>query len=350
MLVLPVIMSGGSGTRLWPASTPERPKQFHALGSTATMLQDTSTRVQADGFLDALAICNHRHAELVVEQFASSRLAGVILEPFGRNTAAVGVVAALWAQRHAPGALVLLMPADHVVADIAGFRSAVRHAAPAATERIITFGITPAAPETGYGYIQSGDPLYDGIYKVRRFVEKPDRTVAQSYLDEGGYSWNAGIFLYDPAVFLAEASRLCPEVTQAATAALDAAEDLGRNLLLLNPDEFAKCPSEPIDVAVMEKTDKGAVLPCDIGWADIGSWSELWRHGSDHDEANVTRGDTLAIDSKGSLLWSDGPSISVIGVDDLIVVATKEHVLVLPKGRAQDVKRLVEMRSSAEPR
>jgi mannose-1-phosphate guanylyltransferase/mannose-6-phosphate isomerase len=307
------------------------------------MLQDTAERVHADGFLAPLVIGNHRHGAEVIAQLAEIGLApaAVLLEPFGRNTASVGVVAAEWAKRHAPGALVLLMPADHVITDAEGFRAAVAHAAEAATDRIVTFGITPAGPETGYGYIQSGEALYDGVFTVRRFVEKPERAVAEGYLAEGGYSWNAGIFLYHPALFLAEASRLCPDVVRFATAALDAATDTGSGWLL-DADTFATCPSEPIDIAVMEKTDKAAVMPCDVGWADIGSWSELWRHGARDEADNHTRGDAVVLDSEGSLLWSDGPSISVVGVSDLIVVATAGHVLVLPKDRAQDVKKIVE--------
>ncbi len=336
-------MSGGSGTRLWPASTEARPKQFHALGSTDTMLQDTASRVRAEGFLAPVIIGNHRHGSEIVEQLREVGIEpqDVILEPFGRNTASVGVIAAAWAERHAPGALVLLMPADHVIRDAEGFRTAIVHAAEAAQSRIVTFGIEPTGPETGYGYIQSGDLLYNGVSAVQRFVEKPTRAVAEAYLSHGGYSWNAGIFLYSPSLFLSEARRLCPDLVDRATAALDGAKtiDTGK---LLDPDIFASCPSQPIDIAVMEKTDKAAVMPISVGWADIGSWSELWRHGAEHGEANHSRGEVVSIDTVGSLLWSDGPTISVIGLTDIIVVATAEHVLVLPKHRAQDVKAVVE--------
>lgn len=347
MVVLPVIMSGGSGTRLWPVSTDERPKQFHSLGSDGAMIQDTAERVAAEGFLPPLIIGNHRHGAEIADQLSAIGISplGVILEPFGRNTASVGVVAAAWAQRNASGALVLLMPADHVISDAAGFRAAVAHAIRAAATHIVTFGIHPEGPETGYGYIQSGPVLYEGVQSVRRFVEKPHRAVAEAYLVEGGYSWNAGIFLYDPAVFLAEAERLCPEVVKTATAALEAAKAIDSGQLL-DPDLFATCPSEPIDVAVMEKTHKAAVMPVSVGWADIGSWSELWRRGAEHDDANHTRGDVATLETSGSLLWSDGPSISIIGLSDIIVVATGDHVLVLPKDRAQDVKKIVEQRKA----
>jgi mannose-1-phosphate guanylyltransferase/mannose-6-phosphate isomerase len=307
------------------------------------MMQDTADRVRAEEFLPPLIIGNHRHGAQVAEQLQAIgvQASDVILEPFGRNTASVGVIAAAWAERHAPGALVLLMPADHVIADGEGFRAAVAYASKAAAENIVTFGIEPAGPETGYGYIQSGEPLYDGVFAVWQFVEKPDRALAEAYLADGGYSWNAGIFLYDPALFLAEARQHCPEVVRVSLAALDAAKTIDGGKLL-DPDTFATCPSEAIDTAVMEKTARAAVMPLSVGWADIGSWSELWRHGAEHGEANHTRGETLAIDTAGSLLWSDGPSISVIGMRDVLVVATKDHVMVLPKDRAQDVKKIVE--------
>lgn len=340
-------MSGGSGTRLWPASTDERPKQFHALSSSDTMIQDTALRVRADGYLSPLVIANHRHGKEVAKQLAGVCMepAEVILEPFGRNTASVAVIAAAWAERNAPGALVLIMPADHVIADAEGFRAAVAHAARMAQDHIVTFGIQPEGPDTGYGYIQSGQELYDGVFEVRGFVEKPKREVAEGYLAEGGYSWNAGIFLSNPTLLLSEARRLCPAVVGAATAALNGSKFIDGGTLL-DADAFQTTPSESIDIAVMEKTDKAAVMPISVGWADIGSWRELWRHLAEHDTANHTRGDVMALDTTGSLLWSDGPSVSVIGMEDVIVVATGHHVLVLPKAKAQDVKKIVERRNA----
>jgi mannose-1-phosphate guanylyltransferase/mannose-6-phosphate isomerase len=348
VLVLPVIMSGGSGTRLWPASTDAQPKQFHALGTPDTLLQATAARVRAEGFLAPVVIANHRHGALVREQLAAIGVEpqAVILEPFGRNTAAVAAVAAAWAERHAPGALVLLMPADHLIADPRGFRAAVAEAAgTAASGRIVTFGITPTGPETGYGYIQSGEALDDKVFAVRRFVEKPARAVAEAYLAEGGYAWNGGIFLYDPAVLLGEARRLSAGLAEAATAALDHATSTEGGLLL-DGERFAGCPSLPIDVAVMEKTDRAAVLPLSVGWADIGSWSELWRQGVRDADDNLAQGDASLLDTRGSLVWSDGPSVSAIGLDGLIVIATAGHVLVLPMERAQEVKAIVEARKA----
>jgi mannose-1-phosphate guanylyltransferase/mannose-6-phosphate isomerase len=339
-------MSGGSGTRLWPLSTEERPKQFHALGSDLSMIQATALRVASHktiDFLPPLVICSHRHSELVGEQFRALGVkpSGVILEPFGRNTASVAVVAAAWAIKHAPDALVLLLPADHVVLDSAAFGEAIEAGVAAAEDHIVTFGIEPEGPETGYGYIQRGERLYPGAFKVARFVEKPIASVAEAYVEDGGYSWNAGIFLYDPRLFLQEARRLAPEIARLASDALETGSSQGA-FTQLNDAAFAACPSVPIDIAVMEKTDRAAVVPCSVGWADVGSWSELWRQGPHDAQKNLIHGDVLALGTEGSLIWSDGPKIAVLGLTDLIVIATRDHVMVLPKSRAQEVKGVVD--------
>jgi mannose-1-phosphate guanylyltransferase/mannose-6-phosphate isomerase len=310
------------------------------------MIQDTALRFSPNeriDFLAPLVICNLKHGKMAWEQLSALNTppAAVILEPFGRNTASVAVIAAAWAAAHAPGALVLLLPADHVVANRDGFRDAIEHAAPAARGHIVTFGIRPSGPETGYGYIQAGGPIYDGAFAVARFVEKPSRPIAEAYLQDGGYYWNAGIFFYEPQMLLTEARTYCSEILESGLVALqDAAHD--GPFITLDEKAFAACPSEPIDTAVMEKTEKGAIVPCDIGWADLGSWSELWQQGSADDHSNVSRGEVLAIETTGSLIWSDGPSVSVLGVADMIVIATAAHVLVLPKDRAQDVKKIVD--------
>jgi len=345
--IVPVIMSGGSGTRLWPLSTEERPKQFHPLSSDLTMIQDTALRFGAHDkidFLPPLLVCNLKHGALVEDQLRAQDITpcAIILEPFGRNTASVAAIAAEWVRTHEPDALVLLLPADHVVVDGDGFRDAIHHAVRAAADHIVTFGIEPTGPETGYGYIQRSDePLYEGAHPVARFVEKPSRAVAEAYLTDGGYSWNAGIFLYSPDVFLAEATRLAPKVVETSLAALAAAahQDV---FITLDEEIFATCPSEPIDTAIMEKTDLAAVVPCSVGWADVGSWSELWRQGPRDLNDNLLRGDVILLDTTASLIWSSGPKVSVVGVTDLIVIATGDHVLVLPKARAQDVKKIVE--------
>ena len=344
MSILPVVMSGGSGTRLWPASTQAKPKQFHALATAASMLQDTVTRLSGEDFLAPVIIGNVSHELAISDQLDAlgTTATGVILEPLARNTAAVSIVAALFAQARTPGAKVLLLPADHAIVDAEGFRAVVRRAAEVADHHIVTFGIEPTGPETGYGYIERGEPLGPGAYRIARFVEKPDRATAERYVARGAYAWNAGIFLYRPDVLLSEAARLCPDILAAAKRALDEGVETAGGALVLGHEAFESCRSAPVDIAIMERTDLGAVAPCDIGWADIGSWSELWRFADKDADGNVLRGETIALASTQSLIWSDGPAISVIGVSDLVVIATGDHVLVLPKDRAQDVKTIAE--------
>jgi mannose-1-phosphate guanylyltransferase/mannose-6-phosphate isomerase len=310
------------------------------------MIQDTAMRFaggEALSFLPPLVICNKRHGKLAREQLNALDIepAAVIMEPFGRNTACVAVMAAQWATQYAPDALVLLLPADHVMTDPDGFRTAISSAVDGAKTNIVTFGIEPQGPETGYGYIQRAELLYEGVFRVARFVEKPNRRTAETYLETGGYYWNAGIFLYAPNVLLAEAQQYCPKIKDNAIAALNASDHDGP-FIALNEKLFAACPAEPIDVAVMEKTYRAAVIPCDIGWADVGSWSELWRQGPLDAKENFLKGEVLLLETAGSLIWSDGPMVSVIGISDLIVIATADHVLVLPKDRAQDVKKIVD--------
>ena len=347
--VVPVIMSGGSGTRLWPLSTAENPKQFHAFASDESLIQETALRVSGPApmeLLPPIVICNAAHQALVERHLAEVGIspAAVVLEPFGRNTAAVAAIAAALAAELFPGALALLLPADHVVTDPQGFLAVVAKASPTARDNIVTFGIEPTRPETGYGYIKQGAPLIEGVFQVERFTEKPPLALAESYLAEGGYAWNAGIFLFAPEVMLEEMEKSRPDVKAAALAALAASPRAGV-VIALAQAEFAACPSVPVDVAVMEQTPRAAVAPCQIGWADIGSWSELWRLGPQDAAGNRTRGRVVAVEVKDSLLWSDGPAVAALGVEDLIVVATAEAVIVLPKHRSQEVKALLEQMS-----
>lgn len=344
-VVLPVIMSGGAGTRLWPLSTEARPKQLHALASERSMLQETVARVSGAEpvrFLPPVVICNLGHREAVLAQLAELgvRASAVVLEPVGRNTAAVAAVAARLAQAIHPGALVLLLPADHVIADAEGFRAAVGRGAQVADARIVTFGIEPTAPETGYGYIQHGEPLADGVFAVARFAEKPPLELAAAYLAQGGYDWNGGIFLFSPEVMLSELRAHRPDILDPAVAALDAALDQD-GVRPLDPALFAACPAESIDIAVMEKTKLAAVAPCRVGWADVGSWSELWRLGPHDAHGNLVRGSAVVEDARGSLVWGDGITVAVLGMEDVVVVASGDAVIVAPKARAQDIKGLV---------
>jgi mannose-1-phosphate guanylyltransferase/mannose-6-phosphate isomerase len=344
--IAPVIMSGGSGTRLWPLSTPEKPKQFHVLASDQTMLQDTCGRMVDEFglvFLPPIVICSAAHLDEVKRQLDAAGVVpgAIVLEPCARNTAAVAAVAARLTAELYPDALALLSPADHVMRDPSAFRAAIARAAPVAIDRIVTFGIEPERPETGYGYIQRAEALSVGVYAVAQFTEKPSFELAHDYLAQGGYDWNAGIFLFSPQVMTAEMDRYCPAILQAADAALTAAIREA-NVIRLDPELFAQTPSESIDIAVMEPTDRAAVTPCSAGWADVGSWSELWRLMEGDARGNVLQGDVVVLDTWGSYVQGDGLTVAVVGLTDVIVVASQGAVVVLPKARSQDVKALVD--------
>lgn len=345
-LILPVVMCGGAGTRLWPLSTDSAPKQFHALAGARSLLQDTVDRVRGGLFLPPLMVCSDRHAEEVRRQLAEIDVEplALVLEPMARSTGPVAVIAALWAQAHAPGASILLLPADHIVADQNGFRSAIETAAAFSRDSIIALGIEPTGPETGFGYIKGGSEVTPGVFSVERFLEKPAKAVAERLIAEGGYTWNAGVFVFSPEFIIEEAREYAPNLLSGATSTYAKSSRRGADVLL-DIESFAATPSVSIDVAILERTARASVIPCSIGWADVGSWSELWSQGEKGEDQNYNRGDVEVLDSSGCLLWSNGPSISAIGVSDLIVVATADHILVAPRSRAQDVKRIVEQRN-----
>ncbi|GAM97910.1 mannose-1-phosphate guanylyltransferase [alpha proteobacterium U9-1i] len=345
--ILPAIMSGGSGTRLWPASTEARPKQFHALGGAGTLIGETVARVRGQAgalsFAPPMMQANVSHAELIAEALAaiSVQPTAIVLEPAARNTAAVGAIAAALGAELEPEALVLLLPADHQINDRAAFLAAIERAAPFARERIVTFGINPDRPETGYGYIKRGAELGAGVYAIDSFREKPNDATARAYLEHGGYAWNSGMFLFSPRVMLEEFAQSA-DVRDAALEALRLARRHGVEIRL-DETAFNKTPSMPLDIAVMEKTKRGAVAPCDIGWADLGSWDEIWRLSPKDGAGNAVHGKVVTLDADGNLLRADGVTLSVAGVSDLIVIATGDAVLILPRSRAQDVKRLKEL-------
>lgn len=344
--IIPAIMSGGAGTRLWPASTEARPKQFHALNGPHSLFAETVTRVTGEtpsfSFAPPIVLANTAHAALVREHLAQAgaTASAIVLEPAPRNTAAVGAIAAAIATETDPDALVLLLPADHVIADRAAFLDAIAQAAPVAKDRIVTFGITPDRPETGYGYIKSGEELASGVFAIESFREKPNLQTAQSYLDAGGYAWNAGIFLFHPRVMLQEFEASADIRDRALEALAGATRADGE--IRIGADAFARVPSQPLDIAVMEKTKRAAVAPCDIGWADIGSWSEIWRLAPKDADGNALQGAIVARDAHNTLLHADGVKLAVQGVSDLVIVATKDAVIVLPRESAQDVKELRE--------
>jgi mannose-1-phosphate guanylyltransferase/mannose-6-phosphate isomerase len=342
--ILPVIMSGGGGARLWPLSTEASPKQFHRLASERTMIQDTALRGRnrADlSLADPMVICNRRNVTDVREQLAAVdvRPSLIVAEPFGRNTAAAAMIAATLAAERHPGAHVLLQPADHRIENDGAFAVAIALGV-RARDRIVLFGIEPTEAHEGYGYIQASKPIGGGLFGVERFVEKPSRTVAQAYLSDGGYYWNSGIFLFAPEVMAWEFSLFRNDIAQAVVAALAAAR-MTDGVLELDDEAFARVPAESIDVAVMERTTRAVVAPCDIGWADVGSWKELWRLGPHDPSGNRLHGDVLVLDTNNALIWTDGIPIGVIGLDDVVVVATGGGVLVAAKSEAQKVRAIV---------
>jgi mannose-1-phosphate guanylyltransferase len=336
--IVPVILSGGSGTRLWPMSRDERPKQFLALTGTKTMFQLTVERASdALRFAPPLIVANARHADLIEDQL-DGHPATLILEPLARNTAPAIALAALAAN---PADPLLVMPSDHVITDVAAFMAAIDVALPL-VERgwLATFGITPDAPETGYGYIRIGEEVAPGAHRVDRFVEKPDAATAEAMLLQGGYVWNGGIFLFRADAYLRALGEFAPAMLEAARAATEAATRIGQRVLP-DAEAFAASPADSIDYTVMEKAERVAVVPVGMGWSDIGSWDALHTLQSDG-EGNAHAGDVLAIDTVNCLLSSDGLRIAAVGISDLIVVASGDSVLILPRGQSQDVKRIVE--------
>jgi len=341
--IIPVIMSGGAGSRLWPLSRQAMPKQLLPLVTDMTMAQETVLRVSSPLFEDPVFICNSLHATPITAQMnaINKSVGAIITEPMGRNTAPVAVIAALHAQQTHPNALVLLAPADHDVRDPDAFKSAVKDALPAVLEgKLITFGINPDRPETGYGYIQMGRLIHPGVHDVQTFREKPNDDMARAYIESGYNALNAGIYLYSPEAFLSEIEKFEPEILRCAKDAYAQSSHDGK-IIHLDPDEFANCPSQSIDYAVMEKTDKAAVVPCNIGWSDIGSFASLHEVTRDNG-GNATHGDVIEIDTTNSLIHTDGPLITTVGVNNLAVVVHEGRVLVANLDAAQDVKKIVE--------
>lgn len=345
--LIPVLLSGGSGSRLWPVSRERYPKQLLPLCGDRTMIQETALRVgRAHGFADPIIICNQEHRFAIAEQMqqAGIRPTHLVLEPFGRNTAPAAAVAALLALRQHKDALVLLLPADHAILKPDAFRHAVAAGMEAALAgHLVTFGIRPTGPETGYGYIECGDALgpEGPVLHVTRFTEKPALAVAEAYLAGGRHLWNSGMFLFRAADFLAELERLAPGVATAAAAALATARD-DLDFLRLGEAAFAEAPDISLDFAVMEKTDRAAIVPCDIGWTDVGAWGALWEIAAKDDAGNAVTGDALLIDSRDNLVRGDAGLTALVGVAGLAVVVTEDAVLVADRARVQDVKRIVD--------
>jgi mannose-1-phosphate guanylyltransferase/mannose-6-phosphate isomerase len=344
-LIYPVVLSGGSGTRLWPLSRTALPKQLLRLRGERTMIQDTVLRAQLPGAAAPVLICNDGHRFLVAEQMQEIAVkpSAIVLEPVARNTAPAAAVAALVTAEQDKEGVVLLLPSDHFVDDLAGFHRAALAGAEAARDgRLVTFGITPTRAETGYGYIKRhGAALANGAYDVEAFVEKPDAEKAQTYLASGDYCWNSGMFAFRADVFLEELAKLQPAILSAAKAAVAAAQrDL--DFIRLDHDAFAKAPNISIDYAVMEKTSHAAVVPCEIGWSDVGSWSALWDVSAQDADGNVLIGDVVAENSTGCFVRAERRLTALVGARDLAIIVTDDAVLVADKTRSQDVKLIVD--------
>ena len=336
----PVLLSGGSGTRLWPLSREAYPKQFLPLAGDDTMVQATWRRVEALADLAPIVVANEEHRFLVAEQLrqVGAPVPAILLEPVGRNTAPAIAAAALQAMAGGADPLLLVLPSDHVVRDVAGFQRAVREASSAAEAgALVTFGVVPDAPETGFGYIQA--EAGDGLRQVLRFVEKPDAATARSYLDAGGYYWNSGMFLFRASRYLEELARFRPDIVDAVRAAHATARHDG-DFVRLDKGAFSACPSDSIDYAVMEKTADAMVLPVDIGWNDVGSWSALWDVAERDADGNAHHGDVIAVDSRNSYAYAQR-LVALVGLDDIVVVETDDAVLVARKDKVQEVKQVV---------
>jgi mannose-1-phosphate guanylyltransferase/mannose-6-phosphate isomerase len=374
-MIIPIILSGGCGSRLWPLSRDHYPKQFLPLIQETTMLQETQLRLNGlQNLAEPLVVCNESHRFMVAEQLrqAGCPAGAIMLEPVGRNTAPAVAVAALQAQKAGDDPVLLVLPADHVIVDAEMFRGAVVEGAKLAEAgKLVTFGIVPDKAETGYGYIKAGALLAgrgmrdaecenldsgcasdfrvtrtasrvtDTAYEVETFVEKPDAATAEEYLASGDYYWNSGMFMFRASRYLEELEKFAPEMLSCCREALEKAQrDL--DFVRLDAGAFGACPKDSIDYAVMEKTADAAVISLDAGWSDVGSWSALWEVGQADGAGNVMRGDVLTHDSRNCYLHSSGRMVAAVGLEDHVVVETADAVLVARRDRAQDVKAIVE--------
>ncbi len=344
-MIVPVILSGGSGTRLWPLSRKMHPKQLLPLLNETTLLQDTVNRFKnADDIDHAVVICNESYRFMVAEQVRQSEIKGVdiILEPVGRNTAPAIALAAFNAVTDEQDPVLLVLPADHDIRDVDGFLEAVKMGQEQSEfGNLVTFGIVPDKPETGYGYIKAGDSVGENCYSVAGFVEKPDKSTAESYIEQGSYYWNSGMFMFKASTYLDALERLAPTMFEACHNAYSKSQK-DMDFVRIDEASFENCPSDSIDYAIMEKVDNAVVIPVDIGWSDVGSWAALHDIGDADAMNNTIIGDVEVEASKNCYIRAETKLVVALGVDDLIVVDTDDALLVAHRGKVQDIKNIVE--------
>jgi len=348
-MILPIIMAGGSGSRLWPLSRQQFPKQFLTLLGDNSMLQTTANRLKGIAHSPALVICNEDHRFSVAEQFRLNNIpnSGIVLEPVGRNTAPAIALAAMLAIRNGDDPLLLVLAADHVIKNEAAFCDAVSKAIPLAEQdQLVTFGIVPTAPETGYGYIQRGDSLANQLgFAVAQFVEKPNLATAEDYIATGQYYWNSGMFLFKASTYLQELKLHSPDIYAACEAAIiHTTQDA--DFIRVDKTAFEVCPDDSIDYAVMEKTQHAVVVPMDCGWSDVGSWSALWEIEDKDEQGNVFKGDVIGINTHNTYVNATEKLVTTIGLTDVVVVETKDAILVAKQSEVQQVKQVVEQLKS----
>ena len=344
-MIIPIIMAGGSGTRLWPLSRSLYLKQFLSLINENSLLQETLKRLDGLNCLPPVIVSNNEHRFIVAEQLRQFGVDDfqIILEPVGRNTAPAVALAALKSLELHGDHHMLVLAADHAIQDIEAFHAAVLAAEQESVDnKLVTFGIVPTKPETGYGYIKKGEQVKNSVFKVNSFVEKPDLETAKNYLEQKCYLWNSGMFMFKASVYLDELKKFRPDILAACKESLSSAStDL--DFIRLNSDVFAECPDESIDYAVMEKTQDCVVIPLDADWSDIGSWTSLWEISEKDEHENVSHGDVINYNSRNNYIYSEGSLISTVGVNNLIIVQTKDALLVAQQDNVQDIKKIVEI-------
>ncbi|WP_320735593.1 mannose-1-phosphate guanylyltransferase/mannose-6-phosphate isomerase [Enterobacter sp. 237C8] len=350
MKIIPIIMAGGSGSRLWPLSRLTYPKQFLTLEGEQTMLQQTISRLNKLEIECPVIICNEEHRFIVAEQLRQiNALNEIILEPIGRNTAPAVALAAIQCLKELADnedALLLILAADHIIKDNAAFINAIKISTSYAIDgNLVTFGIEPSSPETGFGYIQAGDEIsvdgVSGAFKVNAFVEKPERIVAESFLSDGGYYWNSGMFMFGARKYLSELHKFCPDIYDSCSKAIQS-PDKDLCFIRIDHEIFSRCPDLSIDYAVMEHTANAVVVPMSAGWSDVGSWSSLWDISDKDERGNVLIGDVITHNSSNNYVHAQSGLVTMLGVEDLIVVQTKDAILVTKHNAVQDVKKIVE--------